>query len=273
MIKVSTRKLHDASPLFKLQGLNFRFFELLECSAAGSLSSDSNSSQLSWLHPSNPDTWSPSLSGPDGFSPPAHYSLNPSSHETGPYVKIGCASWRSCYSPGFWKQSACCGQVLHSFWPYCCQESSSLPEQMPSTLPVPLRLLSFRTLDLWWAAGSEDLQRCQLSTSLWSILEKPSTSKWSSHHPCPEPWWTAWLSRAWCAVVGRVFCSVHQRVVDDVPFFARHQFLLQRQVLLRVMLSTVPTIPHTQKTMFHDFKLIPFRYNHPELSDLNTSCH
>ena len=42
--------------------------------------------------------------------------------------------------------------------------------------------------------------------------------------------------------------SVHQRVVDDIPFFARHQFLPLRPVLLRVMLSTVPTIPHAQKT-------------------------
>ena len=97
----------------------------------GGLSSDSNSSQPSWLHPSDPGTWSPSLSGPDGISSPAHDSLNPCSQETGPYVKIGSASWRSCCSLGFWKQSACCWQVLHSFWPYCCQESSSLPEQMP----------------------------------------------------------------------------------------------------------------------------------------------
>ena len=92
----------------------------------GGLSSDSNSSQPSWLHPSDPDTWSPSLSGPDGISPPARHSLNPSSQETGAYVKIGIASWRSCCRPGFWKQSAC-WQVLHSFWPYCCPESSSLP--------------------------------------------------------------------------------------------------------------------------------------------------
>ena len=155
--------------------------------------------------PSNLDTWSPSLSGPDGISPPACHSLNPSSQETGPYVKIGSASWHSCCSPAFWKQSACCWQVQCSFWPYCCQESSSLPEQMLSTLPVPLRSLSFRTLDLW-AAGYEDHQRCQLSTSLLSILKKPGTSKWSSRHPCSEPWWTAWLSRAWCAAVGRVFC-------------------------------------------------------------------
>ena len=48
--------------------------------------------------------------------------------------------------------------------------------------------------------------RCQLSTSPRSILEKPGTSKWSSDHPCPEPWWTAWLSRAWCTAVERVFC-------------------------------------------------------------------
>ena len=135
-------------------------------------------------------------------------NLSPSSSlmETGPYVKIGSASWRSCCSPGFWMQSACCWQVLHSFWPYCCQESSSLPEQMPSTLPVPLRSLSFRTLDLWWAAGSENPQRYRPSTSPWSILENPGTSKWSSQHPCPEPWWTAWLSQAWYAAVGRVFC-------------------------------------------------------------------
>ena len=115
-----------------------------------SLSSDSNSSQPSWLHPSNP-----SLSGPDGISPPACHSLNPGSQETGPYVKIGSASWRSCCSPGFWKQSACCWQVLRCFWPYCCQESSSLPEQMASTLPVLFRSLGLWTLDLWWAAGSE----------------------------------------------------------------------------------------------------------------------
>ena len=165
----------------------------------GGLSSDSNSSQLSWLRPSDPDTWSPSLSGPDGISSPARRSLNPGSQDNGPYVKIGRTS-------GFWKQSACCWPVLCSFWPYCCQESSSLPEQKHSTLSVPLSSLSFRTLDLWWAARSENRQRCQLSTSPWSILENPGTSKWSSHHPCPEPWWTAGLSRAWCAAVGRAFC-------------------------------------------------------------------
>ena len=113
------------------------------------LSSDSNSSQASSLCPSDPDTWSPSLSGPDGISSSDRHSLNPDSQETGPYVKIGSASWRSCCSPVFWQQSACCWQVLRSFWHYCCQESSSLPEQIPSTLPVPLRSLSFRTLDLW----------------------------------------------------------------------------------------------------------------------------
>ena len=77
---------------------------------------------------------------------------------------------------------------------------------MPSTLPVTLRSLSFRTVDLWWAAGPEDRQRCQLSTSPLSILEKPGTSKWNSQNPCPEPWWTVWLSWAWCAAMGRVFC-------------------------------------------------------------------
>ena len=161
---------------------------------------------------------------------------------------IGSASWRSCCSPGFWKQSACCWQILRIPWPYRCQESCSLPEQMPSTLPVPLCSLSFRTLDLWCAAGSEDRQRCQLSTSLWSILKKPGTSKWSSHHPCPEPWLTAWLSRAWCAAVGRVFCLCPPESRWWRSFFARHQFLLQRPVLLRVMQSTVDTTPHAQKT-------------------------
>ena len=119
---------------------------------------------------------------------------------------------------------------------------------MPSTLPVPLRSLSFRTLDLRWAAGSENRQRWQLSTSAWSILEKPDTSNGSNTHPCPEPWWTAWLSRAWCAAVGRVFCLCPQRVDDEVPFFARHQFLPPKPVILRVVLSTVLTIPHAQKT-------------------------
>ena len=40
----------------------------------GSLSSDSNSSQPSWLGPSDPETWSPSLSGPDWISPPARHN-------------------------------------------------------------------------------------------------------------------------------------------------------------------------------------------------------
>ena len=97
----------------------------------GGLSSNSNSIQPSWLRPSDPDTWSPPLSGPDGISPPAYHSLNLSSQETGLYVKIGSVSWRSCCSPGFWKQSAYCWHVLRSFWSYCCQESSSLPGQMP----------------------------------------------------------------------------------------------------------------------------------------------
>ena len=157
----------------------------------GRLSSDSNSSKPSWLCPSNPDNWSSSLSDPDGLSLHARHPLNPGSQETSPYVKIGSVSWCLCCSPGFWKQPAC-WQVLCSFWPYCCQESSSLPEQMPSMLPVPLRTLSFQTLDLWWAARSEYCQRCKISTSSWSILEKPGTNKWSSHHPCPELWWTAW---------------------------------------------------------------------------------
>ena len=118
---------------------------------------------------------------------------------------------------------------------------------MPSTLLVPLRSLSFQTLDLW-TAGSEDHQRCQLSTSPWSILEKSGTSKWSSYHPCPEPWWTAWLSRAWCVVVGRVFSLCPPEGCWWRSFLTRHQFFPQRPVFLHVMLSTVPTIPHAQKT-------------------------
>ena len=134
--------------------LNFRAWSSVSSNSGntqrqGGLSSDSNNSQPLWLRPSDPDAWSPSLSGPDGISSPARYSLNSGSQETGPYVKIGSASWRSCCCPGFWKQSACFWQVLRSFWPYCCQESSSQPEKTPSTLPVPLRSLSFRTLDLW----------------------------------------------------------------------------------------------------------------------------
>ena len=179
---------------------------------------------------------------------PARHSLNRGSQETGLSVKIGRAFWRSCCSPVFWKQSAFCWQVLRSFWLYCCQESSSLPEQMSSTLPVPLRSLSFWTLDLWWAAGSEDRQRCQLSTSPWSILEKPGTSKWSSHHPCPEPWWTAWLSQAWCAAAGREFCLCPPEGCWWRFFLCKAQFHQQRPVL-RVTLSTVPTIIlHAQKT-------------------------
>ena len=78
----------------------------------GGLSSDSNSNLPSWLCPGDPDTWSPSLSFPDGISPTARHSLNPGSQENRPYVKIGCASWCSYCSPGFWKQSAC-------YWKFC----------------------------------------------------------------------------------------------------------------------------------------------------------
>ena len=167
--KVITRKLNVASPLFKLPGLNFREVSLKIPTVVR-------------YHDCVPSTLIPSLSVPDGISSPPRHSLNPGSQEIGPDVKIGSASWRSCCIPGFWKQSACFWQVLCSFWPYCCQESSSLPEEMHSTIPVPLRSLSFWTLDLWWTARFEDCQRCQLSTSPRSILEKPGTSKWSSHH-------------------------------------------------------------------------------------------
>ena len=148
------------------------------------LSSDSNSSQPSGLRPSDPDTWSPSLSCPERISSPARHSLNTGSQETGPYMKIDSTSWCSSCSPGFWKQSAYCWQVLRSFRPYCCQESFSLPEEMPSMLQFPLRSLSFRTLDHRCATGSEDRHRCQVSASPCSILENPGTSKRSSHHFC-----------------------------------------------------------------------------------------
>ena len=73
---------------------NFRAWtsvSLNSCNAQrhGGLASDSNSSQPSWLRPSDPDTWFPSLSGPDGISAPARHSLNPGSQEIDPYVKIG----------------------------------------------------------------------------------------------------------------------------------------------------------------------------------------
>ena len=98
--------------------LNFRAWTSVSSNSwnaqrQGGLSSDSNISQPSLLRPSDPDTWSPSLSGPDGIPSPARHSLNPGSLKTGPYVKIGRASWRSCFSPGFWNQSAC-WQVLFS---------------------------------------------------------------------------------------------------------------------------------------------------------------
>ena len=77
--------------------------------------------------------------------------------------------------PRFLKRSAYWWQVLRSSWLYCCQESSSRPEQKLSTLPVPLRSLSFQTLHLWWAHRFEDRQRYQLSTSLQLILKKSVT--------------------------------------------------------------------------------------------------
>ena len=42
--------------------------------------------------------------------------------------------------------------------------------------------------------------------------------------------------------------SVHQRDIDDTPFFARRLFLLYKPVILSVMLSSVPSILHAQKT-------------------------
>lgn len=134
----------------------------------GGLSSDFNNCQPSWLHLSNPDTWSPSLLGSDGISSPARHTLNPSSQETSSYVKIDCASWRSCCSSGFWKQSSCCWRILHSFWPYCCQQSPSLPKQMPSMLPVSLRSLGF--------SNSGSLMSCQI----WGqyIWTKKACKKW-----------------------------------------------------------------------------------------------
>ena len=137
---------------------------------------------------------------------PGSSLIEPMFSGPGTYVKLGSESWRSCFSPGLGKQSPCCWLVKRILWSYCCQESSSLPEQIPSTLLVPLRSLRFWTQDLWWSVGSEDRQRCLLSSSPWSILEKPGTSKWNSHNPCLEPWWTTWLSRAWCTAMGRVFC-------------------------------------------------------------------
>ena len=50
-----------------------------------------------------------------------------------------------------------------------------------------------------------------------------------------------------CSSGKEYLVSVYQRIVDDVPCSARHQFLPHRPVLLCVMLSSVPTIPHAQK--------------------------
>ena len=69
-------------------------------------------------------------------------------------------------------------------------------------------------------SNSGSLMSCQMwgpsKDALFQLLrghswKKPSTSKWSSHHPYPEPWWTAWLSRVWCAAAGRVFCPLSTR--------------------------------------------------------------
>ena len=165
------------------------------------LSSESNSNQALWLHPNVLDTGSSSLPHPHGTSPPAHHSLIPYSLETDPYVKIGNAFWCSCCIQGFWKQSACWWQVVCSSWPRCCQESSSWPEQKPSTLPIPFRSLNFQTLDLWWADVLRTVKDASFQLYPRSILEKHRTSP---KHPWPERWWTAWLSRAWCAAVWRV---------------------------------------------------------------------
>ena len=258
-----------------LKGLKFLFFELLKCSAA---ERTLFLFQPSWLRPSDPDTGSPSLSGTNEISSPARHSLNPCSQETSLYVEIGSASWHACCSLGFWNQSACCWQVLRSFWSYCYKKSSSLPDQMPSTLPVPLRSLSFWTLDLWWAAGNEDRQRCQLSTSPWSIQEKRCTSKWNSHHPYPERWGTAW-----CAAVGRVFCFCPpegrwwRSFLCKAPNSSRKGQSFFMLCWARSLQShmhrkhAAPIFGIFRGFMTSNWFL--FRHNHPELLDLNTSCH
>ena len=43
------------------------------------------------------------------------------------------------------------------------------------------------------------------------------------------------------------FVSVHQRIVDDVIGSTRHSFISCWQVLLGIVLRSVPTIPHAQK--------------------------
>lgn len=69
---------------------------------------------------------------------------------------------------------------------------------------------------------------------------KDGTRECSSHHPCLEPLLN-------CLLGEEYLVFVYQRNVDDVPYSARHQFLLHRPVLVCVMLSSVPAIPHAQK--------------------------
>ena len=52
-------------------------------------------------------------------------------------------------------------------------------------------------------------------------------------HPCPYPWWTVWLIRAWCAAVGRAFCLFPPEDRWWRSFLCKKKktFLLHRPVL------------------------------------------
>ena len=81
----------------------------------------------------------------------------------------------------------------------------------------------------------------------------------------------AWLSRAWCAAVGRVFCLCPPEGRWWRSFLCKAPIPPAKASPSSCNAENGPYYPTCTKK--HDFKLIPFRHNHPELLDLNTSCH
>ena len=107
-----------------------------------------------------------------------------------------------------------------------------------------------------------------------SILENPGTSKWSSHYPCPEPWWTAWLSRAWCAAVGRVLCLCPPEGRWWRSFLCKAPILPAKSSPPSCIPEHGPYPSHMHRK--HGFMIsnwFLFDIIDPELLDLNTSCH
>lgn len=111
--------------------------------------------------------------------------------------------------------------------------------------------LSFRTLMSCWISGLSKM----LALNFYTV--NPGTSKWSSHDPCREPWWIAWLSQAWYAAIERVFCLSTRGL--SMMFLSLHQFFPHRS-LLRVC-----WVPIFWKILrFMAFKLNPFStYSNP----------